>query len=105
MVPTTFSLKEIIPFFNYPIFRPKGENNISYDADEGCYERYRENGNVESVYMYDRYEYDLAEPQTSHGQKQSFCKKMKSFCSDMGRLIRFNMDVGGNGHRMSRKIC
>ena len=47
------------------------------------------NEHAESVYKYDQYEYDLAEPQIAHRSKQSFCKKMRSFCSDMGRLISF----------------
>ena len=80
------------------------ENNVSDDADDECYDSYRNqdlpegytayggNGNVQSVYMYDRYEYDLAESPTAHRPKRSFCERMKSFCSDMGRLIRkYNM--------------
>ena len=74
------------------------ESNFSDDADEEGYEGYREhfvpegytayceNGNGEPVYMYDQYEYDRAESPTAHRQKQSFCKKMRSCCSDMGRL-------------------
>ena len=86
------------------IFRYIEESNVSDDADEECYDSYRDqvlpegytayggNGNVESVYTFDRYEYDLAESPTAHRPKQSFCEKMKSFCSDMGRLIReYNM--------------
>ena len=81
-------------------FSSQQPNDFSYDADEGCYDGYHdknlpegytaygENGCVESVYMYDRYEYDLAESPTAHRQKRSLCKRMRSFCSDMGRLIR-----------------
>ena len=77
------------------------DNDFSYDREEGCYDGYKdqvlpegytaygENGYVNSVYMYDRYEYDLAESPTAHRQKQSLCKRMGSFCSDMGRLTRF----------------
>ena len=61
------------------------ENNVSDDADDECYDSYRNqdlpegytayggNGNVQSVYMYDRYEYDLAEAQNAPRLKQSFC--------------------------------
>ena len=77
---------------------------MSDDADEECYDGYHdqvlpegytayaEKDDVESVYTFDRYEYDLAESPTAHRPKRSFCERMKSFCSDMGRLIRkYNM--------------
>ena len=75
------------------------ENNVSDDADDECYDSYR-NQDLPEGYtayggnenMYDRYEYDFAESPTAHRPKRSFCERMKSFCSDMGRLIRkYNM--------------
>ena len=83
------------------IFSSIEEYDFSYDREEGCYDGYRDqvlpegytayggNGNVNSVYMYDQYEYDRAESPTAHRQKQSLCERMRSFCSDMGRLTRF----------------
>ena len=75
------------------------EYESSCDAKEGCYNgycglglpegytAYGENGNNESIYMFDQYEYDRSESPTAHRQKRSLCKRMQSFCSDMGRLI------------------
>ena len=50
------------------------------------YEAYGENGNAEAVY--DRYEYDY-EIESTDGRrpKQSCCKRLRSYCSDVGRLI------------------
>ena len=70
----------------------------SYNAEEGRYDgycgqvspgytAYVGNGDNES-YIYDRYEYDIAESPTAHRQEQSICKRMQFFFSDMGRLIR-----------------
>ena len=70
----------------------------SYDAKEGRYEGYRdsnetkgyeaygENGNAEAVY--DRYEYDY-EIESTDGRrpKKSCCKRLRFYCSDVGRLI------------------
>ena len=85
------------------IFSCLAEYDFSYDREEGCYDGYKdqvlpegytaygENGYVNSVYMYDQYDCDLAESPTANRQKQSLCKRMRSFCSDMGRLTRFNI--------------
>ena len=70
----------------------------SYDAKDGHYQGYRdqnvtegyeaygENGNGEAVY--DRYEDDYERESTDGRRpKQSCCKRLRSCCSDMGRLI------------------
>ena len=70
----------------------------SYDAKEGRYEGYRgqnlangyqaygENGVAEAVY--DRYDYTYETESTiDQKPKQSCCKRVRSCCSDMGRLI------------------
>ena len=69
----------------------------SYDAKEGRYEGYRdsnvaegyeaygENGNGEAVY--DRYDDEYEEMPGGRRPKQSCCKRLRSCCSDMGRLI------------------
>ena len=70
----------------------------SYDAKEGRYEGYRnpdlpegytaygETGHGDPVY--DRYEYDQAESPSGQRPKRSLCKRLRSGCSDMGRLIQ-----------------
>ena len=77
---------------------PEAYNPESYDAQEKRYEGYRdqnlangyeaygENGNAEAVY--DRYDYTY-ETESTIGRrpKQSCCKRLRSCCSDMGRLI------------------
>lgn len=67
----------------------------SYDAKEGRYEGYRdqnlpegytaygENGNADPVY--DRYDPDYVKLEAR--PKQNCCKRLRSCCSDMGRLI------------------
>ena len=82
------------------IFSYIEEYDFSDDREEGCYDGYQaqvlpegytaygENGYVKSVYMYDRYEYDLAESPTAHRQKRNLSKRIRSFCSDMGGLTR-----------------
>ena len=83
---------------NEPSYEPSQEP--SYDAREGRYEGYRdpnlpegyaaygENGNAEAVY--DRYdpEYDYEDIDGGRRLKQSCCKRLRSGCSDMGRLIK-----------------
>ena len=84
---------------NEPSYEPSQEP--SYDAREGRYEGYRdpnlpegyapygENGNAEAVY--DRYDEDYDDVGTEEGYrrpKQSCCKRLRSGCSDMGRLIK-----------------
>lgn len=84
---------------SYGIFSYTEAYEPSYDAKEGHYEGYRkqnlpegytaygENGNADPVY--DRYdpeytsEYDPLEARP----KQNCCKRLRSCCSDMGRLI------------------
>ena len=68
--------------------------------DENRYDAYRDqilpegytpyDGHAESIYTFDQYEYDLAEPQTARRPTESFGKRMRSFCSDMGRLIHLS---------------
>ena len=72
-------------------------NEPSYDAREGRYEGYRdpnlpegyeaygENGNAEAVY--DRYDPEYEYEQFPR-PKKSCCKRLRSGCSDMGRLIQ-----------------
>ena len=84
-------------------YEPSNEPSYdpSYDARDGRYEGYREqnlpegyeaygeNGNAEAVY--DRYEedYDVAGTEEGYRRpKQSCCKRLRSGCSDMGRLIK-----------------
>ena len=69
----------------------------SYDAKEGRYEGYRdqnlpegytaygENGNADPVY--DRYDDEYDPEYKPLEPKQNCCKRLRSCCSDMGRLI------------------
>ena len=86
--------------FIYHFSYRKGDvSDASDDAEEGHYEGYRDsklpegytpyrqNAGAVPDSEYDRYEYDHAESPNDQRPKKSPCEKLRSCCSDMGRLI------------------
>ena len=81
-------------------YREGDASEASDDAKEGHYEGYRErelpegytpyrqNDGAVPESEYDRYEYDHGESPNGQRPKKSLCEKLRSCCSDMGRLTK-----------------
>ena len=86
----------LIHHFSY---RENDASETSDDARDGHYEPYRDSKLPEgytpyrqntgvSESEYDRYEYDHGESPNGQRPKKTLCEKLRSCCSDMGRLTK-----------------
>ena len=79
-------------------FSQKDDAESSYDGyyEDYCdqnipdgYTAYGQNCNTNDEAEYDRYEYDYAKSPSDKRPERDSCERLKSCCSDMGRLLQF----------------